>query len=174
MTRKSWLLGWIAAISLAGFLAAADRPAAARIYDPAREPARDLDAAISEATQDGKRILLEVGGNWCGWCRELDSFLRRDAKVTEALHCAFVVVKVNVSPENSNTRFLARFPEVPGYPYFFVLDASGSLLAAVDTDDFVSGESYDHARLMTFARRWTAAESRGNRPAAGARPGGAR
>ncbi len=94
--------------------------------------------------------------------------------MTEALHCAFVVVKVNVSPENPNSRFLSRFPEVPGYPYFFVLDATGSLLLAVDTDDFVSGESYDHALLMAFARRWTAAESRGNRPAAGTRPGGAR
>ena len=33
-----------------------------------------MQNAISEAKSSGKNILLEVGGNWCIWCRAMDSF----------------------------------------------------------------------------------------------------
>ena len=33
-------------------------------YDADRDPAVDLAAAIDQASSDGKRILLEIGGNW--------------------------------------------------------------------------------------------------------------
>jgi hypothetical protein len=33
-------------------------------YDPARDASADLTATIARATEDGKRILLEVGGLW--------------------------------------------------------------------------------------------------------------
>lgn len=33
-------------------------------YDANRDPQADLDAAVQEASRDGKRILLEIGGNW--------------------------------------------------------------------------------------------------------------
>ena len=139
-----------------------------RPYDPSRDPARDLSAAMSEAKRDEKRVLVEVGGNWCGWCRELERFVRSDTMVSEALRCAFVVVRVNVSPENENARFLSAYPDVPGYPYFFVLDEKGSLLAAVDTDDVLSGENYDRAKLLAFARKWSPPPA----PPDGKSPGG--
>jgi thioredoxin-related protein len=129
-------------------------------YDPSRDPARDLADAMTEAHRDEKRVLLEVGGNWCGWCREFERFVRADAAVTEALRCAFVVVRVNVSPENANARFLSAYPEIPGYPYVFVLDEAGTLLASVDTDDFLKGESYDRRRLLAFVRKWSRPESK--------------
>jgi hypothetical protein len=33
-------------------------------YDAKRDPQMDLDAAVQQASRDGKRILLEIGGNW--------------------------------------------------------------------------------------------------------------
>lgn len=33
-------------------------------YDATRDPQADLDAAVQQASRDGKRILLEIGGNW--------------------------------------------------------------------------------------------------------------
>ena len=149
------MVGLLAALVCTGSVRSAERRGEAGIYDPARDPARDLTVAIADARRDGKRILLEIGGNWCGWCREFERFLRTDATLTQELHCAFVVVRVNVSPENSNARFLSAYPKVPGYPYLFVLDGAGTLLKAVDTDDFLRGESYDRARLLAFVRKWS-------------------
>ncbi len=33
-------------------------------YDPSRDPQADFAATVEQATADGKRIILEVGGNW--------------------------------------------------------------------------------------------------------------
>jgi hypothetical protein len=33
-------------------------------FDADRDPQQDLAAAVSQANSDGKRILLEIGGNW--------------------------------------------------------------------------------------------------------------
>lgn len=33
-------------------------------YDVDRDPQADLAAAVPQASRDGKRILLEIGGNW--------------------------------------------------------------------------------------------------------------
>ena len=90
MRSSSILVAGVALIALAG---APDR----KIYDPARDPSKDLTVAMAEARADGKLVLLEVGGNWCGWCREFDRFVRADPEVEDALRCAFVVVR-NGSP----------------------------------------------------------------------------
>jgi len=148
MRSSSILVAGVALIALAG---ASDR----KIYDPARDPSKDLTVAMAEARADGKLVLLEVGGNWCGWCREFDRFVRADPEVEDALRCAFVVVRVNASPENGNARFLARYPEIPGYPYLFVLDSGGRLLQSMDTDDFLSGEAYDRRKFRAFLRKWS-------------------
>lgn len=33
-------------------------------YDPDRDPIEDLATTVSQSGRDGKRIILEVGGNW--------------------------------------------------------------------------------------------------------------
>ena len=79
-------------------------------YDPRRDPQRDLQAAIYEAKAGAKRIILEVGGEWCGWCHLLERFAHEDPEVRQLWSGAFVTVKVNMSEENRNERFLARVP----------------------------------------------------------------
>ena len=49
----------------------AESPPAAFVrekFDPARNPSDDLKAAIETASKENKRIILDVGGEWCGWC----------------------------------------------------------------------------------------------------------
>src|SRR5258708_3320069 len=43
-------------------------------YDPKRDAAQDIQDAVKEAQRAHKRILLEVGGEWCSWCHTLDRF----------------------------------------------------------------------------------------------------
>ncbi|QQS36492.1 MAG: DUF255 domain-containing protein [Ignavibacteriales bacterium] len=44
-------------------------------FDPARNAAEDIQQTINLAKQYGKRILLDVGGEWCIWCHRLDAFI---------------------------------------------------------------------------------------------------
>jgi thiol:disulfide interchange protein len=124
-------------------------------YDPARDPQKDVWAAMDVARAQHKRILLEVGGEWCGWCHLLDKALAEEGAIREQIASNFVVVKVNVSPENWNAAFLSCFPGIPGYPHFFVLDSEGRFLHSQGTDELSSSTAYYKDRLLLFLQRWS-------------------
>ena len=128
-----------------------DRPP---IHDPDADPFADLEAAIVAAQESGRRILLNVGGNWCGWCYRLDDYINANDDVRELLEANFVVVKVNWSPDNENEKFLSQYPEIHAYPYLFVLDSDGTFLHPQSTGALEEGSSYDKAKLMAFLREW--------------------
>ena len=125
-------------------------------FDPKRDPAKDLAAAVAQARQEHKRILLDVGGEWCIWCHRLDDFIAKEQRLHRYLAEHYVKVKINFSEENKNERFLKQFPAVVGYPHLFVLDDNGHLLHSQSTGDFESGKGYDLAKLEAFLRKWAA------------------
>jgi thiol:disulfide interchange protein len=122
--------------------------------DPSREAAADLAAAMHEASRTGRRVLVEVGGEWCSWCRRLDDLFTRDAALGAARDRYYVAVKINWSVENRNEEVLSSFPKIPGYPHFFVLAPDGTLLHSQDTAELESGDGHDPARVLAFLKRW--------------------
>lgn len=123
-------------------------------YDPARDPAADLAEAIRLAGETNKRILLQVGGQWCGWCHRLDRYVAENPAVAAMLHDHFIIMKVNYSEENRNEEFLAQYPKVPGFPHLYVLRSDGALLFSQPTAELESGSSYDEEAMLTFLERW--------------------
>jgi thioredoxin-related protein len=131
--------------------------AADKVFDPARDSAADLVAAEKQAVAEHKLILLDVGGNWCGWCIVFDRLSHSDAKLRDVLEKKYVVVHVNMSQENENKVFLTQYPKIPGYPHFFVLSADGKMLISQGTDVFERthnmNDGYDPDMLTDFFKR---------------------
>lgn len=123
-------------------------------YDPKRNAAQDLAAAINEAQRTHKNILLEVGGQWCGWCHTLDKFFAANPELAQLRDKNFVTVKVNFSEENENHELLSRFPPISGYPHIFFLDSKDKLLLSQDTGMLENGRSYNLERLTTVLTNW--------------------
>lgn len=123
-------------------------------YDPRADPYADLDRAIDRAEAENKRVLVVVGGDWCGWCQVLDNFLTQHVDIRAAFERSFVMVKVHYSAEQRNVAFLSGFPPSRGYPDFFVLDSNGAFLRQQDTSLLEGDGDYDHARMAAFAQRW--------------------
>ena len=123
-------------------------------FDPKRDPAKDLLAALARAKAEGKRVIVDVGGEWCAWCHILDRFFDAQAELDALRAARYVWLKVNWSKENENRAFLARWPKIAGYPHLFVLDADGRLLHSQDTGELESGRSYDPAKMRAFLERW--------------------
>jgi len=128
-------------------------------FDPARDPANDLQVAIAAAKREDKRIILDVGGDWCGWCRRLDALVDGDAGIRAFRDSHFVWMKVNYSEENENRGFLSRFPQAKGYPHLFVLDSDGELLHSQFTGVLEQGKGYDRDKLIAFLKRWAPSSS---------------
>lgn len=144
------------AVALVAGLCLAQTPAKAveKIFDPARNPNEDLAKAMKQAAKENKRILMDVGGNWCSWCHKLDKMFKTDEDVKKTLVAKYVILKVNFSPDNENKEFLAKYPKITGYPHLFVLDAKGKLLHSQDTGLLETGANHDHDKVMTFLNKW--------------------
>lgn len=126
-------------------------------FDPKRDPASDLEMAKVEAQRGGKRIMLDVGGEWCSWCHILDKLVEEDGEIRSFRDANFVWMKVNYSEENENKAFLSAYPEIKGYPHLFVLDADGKLLHSQFTGDLEKGKGYDRGKFFAFLKNWALA-----------------
>lgn len=138
-------------LALAIAVAAQDLPAK---FDPARDAAKDVATATAAAKAQGKRVLVDVGGEWCPWCHILDRFIAANRDVQALVDANYVWVKVNWSRENKNEALLSRWPAIGGYPHLFVLDGDGRLVHSQETGALESGKSYDKAVFTDFLRRW--------------------
>jgi thioredoxin-related protein len=123
-------------------------------YDPKRDAAQDLAAAIREAQRTQKYVLVEVGGQWCSWCHTLDNFFAANSELLGLRNRNFVTVKINFSEENNNEAVLSRYPQIEGFPHIFFLDSKGKLLLSQDTGVLESGGSYNLERLTTVLTNW--------------------
>jgi thiol:disulfide interchange protein len=139
------------------------RSAPVKPYDPARDPEKDLQDAIRQSQQNGKRILLDVGGEWCIWCHKLDAFFENNPQLLELRESNFIFLKINFSPDNQNKQFLSRYPRIQGYPHLFVLDSNGKLLQSQDTDALELGSSYDLHKVESFLKEWARPPHRSSR-----------
>ena len=126
-------------------------------YDPKRDAAQDIQGAVKEAQRAHKRVLLEVGGEWCSWCHTLDRFFDARPELIQLRDKNFVTVKINFSEENTNKDVLSRYEAIPGYPHIFVLDSDGKLLWSENTSILEREKSYDLERLTVFLTNWAPA-----------------
>jgi thioredoxin-related protein len=124
-------------------------------FDPARDAAKDIENAIKEATKTHRRIILDVGGEWCIWCHRLDTLFIKNPDLYKYMNEHFVYVKVNMSPENRNKELLSKYPPIPGYPHWFVLDSNGKLIKSESSGEFEEGKGHSPKKVMAFLKKWT-------------------
>jgi thiol:disulfide interchange protein len=125
------------------------------LFDPKKDPNADLQAAVARAQKENKRIVLDVGGEWCGWCRHMDKFLTINAELAKIRSENYVWVKVNMSEENENKAFLSKYPAIKGYPHLFVLEADGTFLFSQDTSELEQDKTYNLQKFTDFLKKWT-------------------
>ncbi len=123
-------------------------------FDPNRDAKADIKNAVEKAYAENKNILLDVGGEWCIWCRRLDNFFLENSDLNDFLHKNFIVVKVNFSPENENKEVLSKYPVIEGYPHFFVLNKKGELIHSQNTGELEEGKGYSKDKIFDFLKNW--------------------
>lgn len=125
-------------------------------FDPARNPAEDLKNAVANAQKENKRIILDVGGEWCVWCRWMDEFFIKNPELAKLRDENFVWLKVNMSEENENTEFLSAYPKAEGYPHLYILESDGTFLHSQGTSVLEDGKkSYDLQKYIEFLQKWS-------------------
>ena len=145
----------VIAIAL-GIPALAQEKTAVKLYNPDADAAAELDAAIERAEQEGRHVLVQVGGNWCPWCIKLDKLFTTNDTIRAFIERHYVFLLVNYSKENRNLPVLERlgFPQRFGFPVMVVLDGKGSRLHTQDSGLLEEGKAHSAEKVLTFLNNW--------------------
>jgi thiol:disulfide interchange protein len=132
--------------------AKSSRPA---IYDEKADGAKQIADALAVAKKENKRVLLQFGANWCGWCHKLHKLFESDAPIAAKLKQDYVVVLVDVN-KGHNDGISKRYgnPTRLGLPVIVVLDADGKALTTQDTGKLEQGDHHDPGKVLAFLNEW--------------------
>lgn len=140
------------AASVSAAAAPADRP---KLYDATADGFAQIDAALAEAKPTGKRVLLQFGAEWCGWCHLLHRLFESDEQIAAALAANYVAVLIDVDGDH-NDAVDGKYgnPTQHGLPVLVVLDADGKQLTTQDTAELEAGQTHDPAKVLAFLNEW--------------------
>jgi hypothetical protein len=101
-----------------------------RPYDENADAGRAVDAAFARAAHDHKRVLIDLGGNWCADCRILAGVMALP-EVDAFVRAHYEVVTVDVGRFNRNLQIPARFgitKRLEGVPSVLIASPDGTLI----------------------------------------------
>ena len=128
-----------------------------KLYHPDADAEKDIAAAIKQAKAENKYVLIQGGGNWCGWCIEFARFCKDDAKIDSVINAGFVWYHLNYSKENENKKIFAKYgyPQRFGFPVFIILNEKGERIHTQNSVYLEDGKkSYTRAKVQEFLEMW--------------------
>lgn len=135
--------------------AAPASPAGHDIYPPPAQARADLAAALKEAAQTHRRVLLDFGGNWCGDCQVLNIYFH-DPDNLPILEKNYVLVDINVGYMDANVDLAEKYgiPLHKGVPALAVLDEHGRLLYSQKDGEFEAMRRMQSSAVTSFLAQW--------------------
>ncbi|MCB9858021.1 MAG: thioredoxin family protein [Phycisphaerales bacterium] len=131
------------------------------IYDRHADGEKQIADALVEAKRDHKRVLLQFGANWCGWCHKLHNLCKADKDIAHELLYEYIVVAIDVDKvdgEPHNAKVVRKYdnPTKHGLPVLVILDEDGKHLHTQDTGKLEEGDHHDPAKVLEVLRKWKA------------------
>jgi thioredoxin-related protein len=113
-----------------------------------------IAAALKKARRDHKHVLIEWGGNWCGWCYKLHDVFHNDAEVHPIVHEEFVLVLIDSGKNEDLMLEYGGKDRQYSYPHLTVLDEEGTVLTNHETGSLEEGPKHDPKLVSQFLSKW--------------------
>jgi thiol:disulfide interchange protein len=132
-----------------------DYDAMRSLYPASADARHDIQNALTRATREHKRILIEFGADWCFDCHVLDYYFRQP-QVAPLLDSNFVLVRVDVGEYNRNLDLAQQYsiPLQKGVPALAILEADGQLLFSSHPGEFSKTRSMQPGEIAEFLKKW--------------------
>lgn len=129
----------------------------APIYDSEADAQAQIEAALARAKKDNKRVLVQFGGNWCGWCYKLHEVFENNREIATLLRNDYEVVLIDIGSMDKNMDVADRYGAAlgqHGVPFLTVLGADGRVLRNQNTGDLEVGPAHDVEKVKAFLQQW--------------------
>jgi thiol-disulfide isomerase/thioredoxin len=106
------------------------------IYDEKADATQQIAAALARARKENRRVLIQWGGNWCGWCHLLHELCAKNKELGKKLLYEYDVVRVDVGHFDKHMDVAEKYGadlRKNGLPFLTILDAQGKVLANQET-----------------------------------------
>lgn len=136
---------------------AAAKAAEAPVYDEKADARAMIAAAVAKARKENRRVLIQWGANWCGWCKWLAATMKTDGETRRKLMYEYDVVHIDVGRFDKNIDLARELgAEFKSIPYLTLLDSSGKALVQQPTEPFElkeadkKGNHHDPKKLVAW------------------------
>ncbi len=142
----------ICALAITLAAVAADRKP---IYDESGNGEQLIKSALEKAAKENKCVLIQWGGNWCGWCHLLHDLFQSDKAISERLAKSYVVVLIDT---NSNKPLIEKYnAKLQGVPYLTFLNTDNTVAGHHDTGSLEIGPKHDPAKVLAVLEKFAPA-----------------
>ncbi|HEX4301591.1 MAG TPA: thioredoxin family protein [Rhizomicrobium sp.] len=117
----------------------------------------DVDAAFARARKDGKRVMIDLGGNWCADCRILSGLMELP-EMRAFLASHYELISVDVGRFDKNLQVPARFgitTRLEGVPAILVATPDGRLVNAGRISAIEDARHMTPQALADWLAQWT-------------------
>ena len=122
-------------------------------YDEKADANRAVDQAFARAKASGKRVMIEMGANWCSDCRILAGVMDLP-EVSKFVGDNFETAEVDVGRFDRNQQIPARFhAKVDGIPWIVIADPNGAILAS--GYEITDGYHKTPQSMVDWIAKWT-------------------
>ncbi|MEK9136508.1 MAG: thioredoxin fold domain-containing protein, partial [Bacteroidota bacterium] len=124
-----------------------------------------FNEGVAEAKKTGRKVMIDVYTDWCGWCKKMDKDTYADAGVADYLNKKYVAIKLNAESstklkyrgQSYTEQELSAAFGVTGYPSIIFMQSDGEPITVypgyADADKFKTVLSYiaeDHYKTTKF------------------------
>lgn len=71
------------------------------------------DSAFNKAKEEGKLVLLDIGAEWCQYCKKMEQVTYQDPQVVKIINEHYIAIKANIETAE-DVRLLYKNFGVPG------------------------------------------------------------
>lgn len=124
-------------------------------YDGAANADADVAHAFQLAKTSGKRVLIELGGNWCADCRILVGVMQLP-EVKAFIDRNYEIVNVDIGRFDRNLDIPERFgiQKLVAVPVVIVADADGQKLNVSDASELENTQHLTPQGIADWFARW--------------------
>lgn len=159
MFARAWI-ALFAILLIGAGCSSAPKGGNSEIYDPAADGEKQLADALQRAKKQRKRVLLDLGANWCSDSQATYRLLTTESDLKREIHEHYVLVMVDADQQGGvqrNQALLSRLdnPLSRGIPVLLILSPDGKVLNS-DPKERLSDDAHtDPPRVLRYLQKWS-------------------